>query len=570
MFMQFFTLLLGFLCSMTALIPAQVAQAARVLHMEDSSKEVFGKQAKQAIHMQQLQKEAGAKQENFTIEFPKKISALRMVVEKNFNDQNQFTGFFPIISKDDLEATVKTYLASWGITEQEADADLFVEKNFIGMKKTLVIGDLHGAIFSLLDLFDDWKARGWLDDDYTLVPNVQVQFLGDYVDRGQGGLEILFALVLLKLKNPSQVTLGRGNHEEKEMNTSFAEELNKKYKSGWRECFNLITLIYNTFPVTTVLAGGKSCEQGDLSYYLCHHGTLDEPLAASLDEILAKKFSATAEPLFFCNSPSKMFVSKEVMWGDSCQASDPSNIDAEKPLRDRCEKTGRPRSNQKWREAQLEPLLKKGYMLKGEVRAHQHAISCGVVLDSETMQSLCKIAFSTLDPQVNQNFEKLAGPYGEKGPYPVEGAQKLLEYFYKTYRSHNSSEHWKSWIDGLGNVPQFTISAAYGVPDIPGITEVSYLVLTPGATPKIPWGIQKISIERFGGEAEGSVSRIFDIQEPPALSAAAILNAAMRNQTTSGVRDQESASTSAALLAQAPADGSSSTVTSQQASSVLS
>ncbi len=568
MLMQFFTLLLGFLCSMTTLIPAQVAKTARAAEMEDSSKEVFGKQEKQAIHLQQLHKEAVTKQESFTTGFPQKISASRAAVEKNFGDHNQFTGFAPIISKNDLELLVKKYFALWGTTEQEANADLFVEKDFIGTKKTLVVGDLHGAIFSLLDLFDDWKIRGRLNDDYTLAPNVHVQFLGDYVDRAQGGLEVLVALILLKLKNPSQVTLGRGNHEERGMNTSFAEELKKKYGEEWRSCFNLITSIYNTFPVTTVLAGGKSCDPEDLSYFLCYHGMLDKELAASLDEILAKKFSATVEPLFFCNTRSKTFVSREVMWGDSCQASDPSNIGAEKPLREKVEATGRPRSNQKWREAQLEPLLKKGYTLKGEVRAHQHDISCGVIFDSQTIRSLCIIASSSLDPQVNRHFAKLAGPYGGSGPYPVEGVKKLLKYFHKKYRSQNGSEHWNSWIDGLGKVPQFTISAAYDVPEISSIAAVSYLVLTPGATPQIPWGIQKISIESFNDKA-GSVSHVFDIQAPSAPSAAAILNAAMRTQATSALEEQASASTSATLFSQAPveASASSSSATSSSAHS---
>ena len=75
--------------------------------------------------------------------------------------------------------------------------------------KVTIIGDLHGQFY---DLYGMLKKLHKPDNE-----NDKLLFLGDYVDRGAYGPEIILMLFALKLKFPDRITLLRGNHESREM-----------------------------------------------------------------------------------------------------------------------------------------------------------------------------------------------------------------------------------------------------------------------------------------------------------------------------------------------------------------
>ena len=73
----------------------------------------------------------------------------------------------------------------------------------------VVIGDVHGQFYDLHEILKKFYDAN--DQSQKLL------FLGDYVDRGAWGTEIVLLLFTLKIKYPDRILLLRGNHESREM-----------------------------------------------------------------------------------------------------------------------------------------------------------------------------------------------------------------------------------------------------------------------------------------------------------------------------------------------------------------
>jgi serine/threonine-protein phosphatase 2B catalytic subunit len=90
--------------------------------------------------------------------------------------------------------------------------DIEKEPNLIYIGEPIVIvGDLHGQYHDLCHMLD--KAGPPSDMNYL--------FLGDYVDRGIYGVEVLLLLFAIKINYPKNVILLRGNHESRNMTENF-------------------------------------------------------------------------------------------------------------------------------------------------------------------------------------------------------------------------------------------------------------------------------------------------------------------------------------------------------------
>ena len=74
-----------------------------------------------------------------------------------------------------------------------------------------VVGDIHGQLADMLNIF---KEHG-------TPPVTKYLFMGDYVDRGQYGLECLAILLSLKIFHPNEIFLLRGNHEDAPANENY-------------------------------------------------------------------------------------------------------------------------------------------------------------------------------------------------------------------------------------------------------------------------------------------------------------------------------------------------------------
>ena len=87
------------------------------------------------------------------------------------------------------------------------------EQNLIRVDgKVVIFGDIHGQFFDLCEVLRKQKFG---------KTNKKFLFLGDYVDRGKYGPEVIAYLFSLKIRFPDMVYLLRGNHETRECTTDY-------------------------------------------------------------------------------------------------------------------------------------------------------------------------------------------------------------------------------------------------------------------------------------------------------------------------------------------------------------
>ncbi|ETN73329.1 phosphoprotein phosphatase 1 domain protein, partial [Necator americanus] len=114
-----------------------------------------------------------------------------------------------------------------------------------------------------------FKDMNRLFDLIGRVPEEKFMFLGDYVDRGPQGLEVVILLFALKLRFRDRIYLLRGNHETPSVNKiyGFYNECVMKYGAGiwwdFQACFNRI-------PLAGLISKRVLCMHGGLSPELNH------------------------------------------------------------------------------------------------------------------------------------------------------------------------------------------------------------------------------------------------------------------------------------------------------------
>lgn len=95
-----------------------------------------------------------------------------------------------------------------------------------------IVGDLHGQFQDLMHIF---RSYGFPS------PTRPYLFNGDFVDRGDCGVEITLTLLAFQQYLPGSVLLNRGNHEERSVHMlmGFHQECCSKYDKEIYEMFNV-------------------------------------------------------------------------------------------------------------------------------------------------------------------------------------------------------------------------------------------------------------------------------------------------------------------------------------------
>ena len=113
---------------------------------------------------------------------------------------------------------IKNYIYNTGHISKELLMELIKkaepifreEPNLLRVEgKVVIVGDIHGQFFDLVAMLR--KIR--VPESTT----TKILFMGDYVDRGEYGPEVITYLITLKICYPKSVFLLRGNHESRDM-----------------------------------------------------------------------------------------------------------------------------------------------------------------------------------------------------------------------------------------------------------------------------------------------------------------------------------------------------------------
>lgn len=137
------------------------------------------------------------------------------------------------------------------------------EPNLLYLEDPLtIVGDIHGQFFDVKEIF---RLGG-------NPATTKYLFLGDYVDRGAYGIEVLLAIYALKINFPNTIFLLRGNHECRQMTAfhDFRDECIRKYD---QEVYELIMQSFDKMPIGCIING----------QFLAVHGGISPELQTALD-----------------------------------------------------------------------------------------------------------------------------------------------------------------------------------------------------------------------------------------------------------------------------------------------
>lgn len=177
----------------------------------------------------------------FTDKFPEKLAKdlMKMLVRNTYLKE-----YIPILFPLDLvQEIVKCFIATY--EGKQCESRLLVK----GTIKAVVVGDLHGDMATLKRILEERLYE----------KNIYV-FLGDYVDKGNRGVEVMLALMIMHIINPRTVVMLRGNHEDANINISLGEcgfmaDCESYYGDIGKEVFNAITSVYAYLPISCTING---------------------------------------------------------------------------------------------------------------------------------------------------------------------------------------------------------------------------------------------------------------------------------------------------------------------------
>jgi len=202
-----------------------------------------------------------------------------------------------------------------------SDSDpIFAQKLLVPANSRIVlVGDLHSSMSSLLNILGSLQSKCLFaeKESFKLISSCYMIFLGDIVDRGPYGIEIMTLLAQLQIANPDRVFVVNGNHEDCEMfrQYGYAREIVKQFET---QNFMQYAAFLHYLPSVILL------QMGEKMYQLCH-GALPTPTIPNDGKILLRlrdmpvgseipyKFALLRTVKNVC---AGKFVADNLKWGD--------------------------------------------------------------------------------------------------------------------------------------------------------------------------------------------------------------------------------------------------------------
>jgi serine/threonine-protein phosphatase PP1 catalytic subunit len=119
---------------------------------------------------------------------------------------------------------------------------------------TKIVGDIHGQFSDLVRLLE----CGGHPPDQNYI------FLGDYVDRGNYGVECMMLLICYKIQNPDKLFMLRGNHECGPISRiyGFYDEVKRRFNvKMWKTFCD----VFNALPLAAIIDDKIFCVHAGLS-----------------------------------------------------------------------------------------------------------------------------------------------------------------------------------------------------------------------------------------------------------------------------------------------------------------
>jgi hypothetical protein len=154
---------------------------------------------------------------------------------------------------------------------QDDDDEIIIKLNEVNNSKIIIMGDQHGSFHSFFRLISRLIIEGIMDNNYVLQQNYKIIFLGDIVDRGNFGIEIMYIILRLFVANNNEnelkIIINRGNHEEGNIFSKygFTEEINHKLR-------NTVTITRKFVNFYKYCSSAIILNPNNMKYWLCHGG----------------------------------------------------------------------------------------------------------------------------------------------------------------------------------------------------------------------------------------------------------------------------------------------------------